>query len=246
MTYNIHSGVGIDGKLAVERIAKVIARINPDVAALQEVDVGKHRSGHVDQAELIARHLKMNFHFHPALHVENEKYGDAILTHHPLRLIKADALPGHILPNRKKTQKSKREPRGAIWVVVEINGVNVNIINTHLGLSLKERKLQIEELMGEKWLGHPDCKGPVILCGDFNAVASSSVCRRLSQHLLDVQQHFSGHRPKATFYTRMPVARIDHIFVSKGISVTSIEVPRNQLTLMASDHLPLVTDLLIG
>lgn len=246
MTYNIHSGVGIDGKLALERIARVIARVNPDVVALQEVDVGKHRSEGVDQAETIARQLEMNVHFHPAIHVEDEKYGDAILTHHPLKLIKADCLPGQILTDAKKTRKSKREPRGAIWVVVEVNGINVNIFNTHLGLSFHERTLQIEELMGENWLGHPDCIGPVILCGDFNAVASSGVCRRLRQNLLDVQRNLLGHRPKATFYSRMPVARIDHIFVSRDIRVISIEVPRNQLTLMASDHLPLVTDLQIA
>ncbi len=246
MTYNIHSGVGLDGKLAVERIARVIARINPDVVALQEIDVGKHRSGRVDQAELIARHLEMDFHFHPAMHVEDEKYGDAILTHHPLRMIKAEALPGQFLSNRKPNTKSNREPRGAIWAVVEFNGINVNIINTHLGLSLQERKVQIEELMGKNWLGHPDCKGPVILCGDFNAIASSSICRRLSRELLDVQKHLPGHRPKATFYSRMPVARIDHIFVSKDIQVTAIEVPRNQMTLVASDHLPLVADVQIS
>ena len=41
----------------------------------------------------IASLLKMEAHFHPALHVEEEKYGDAILTAMPTRFIKAGPLP---------------------------------------------------------------------------------------------------------------------------------------------------------
>ena len=45
MTYNVHSCVGMDGKLDAERIARVIARARPDVVALQELDVGRARTG---------------------------------------------------------------------------------------------------------------------------------------------------------------------------------------------------------
>src|SRR5690606_25634562 len=41
MTYNVHSCIGMDGKLDPERIARVIARARPDVVALQELDVGR-------------------------------------------------------------------------------------------------------------------------------------------------------------------------------------------------------------
>ena len=43
---------------------------------------------------MLARCLEMDFHFHPALHVEEERYGDAILSHLPMRLVRAGALPG--------------------------------------------------------------------------------------------------------------------------------------------------------
>ncbi|MDP1932449.1 MAG: endonuclease/exonuclease/phosphatase family protein, partial [Gammaproteobacteria bacterium] len=158
LTYNVHGCVGLDGKLVTERIARVIAQLNPDVVALQELDVGRARSEGEDQAADIARYLEMNFHFHPALNIEEEKYGEAILTHLPMRKIKAAALPGN-----------GTEPRGALWVEVEWHGARLNILNTHLGLSAKERQLQMEALVGEGWLGHPECHGPVVLCGDFNA-----------------------------------------------------------------------------
>ena len=93
MTYNVHRCVGTDRKLDVERVAEVIAAERPDVVALQELDVGRARTQSVDQAHRLAELLKMSFHFHPAMAVEEELYGDAILTALPERRIKAQGLP---------------------------------------------------------------------------------------------------------------------------------------------------------
>jgi endonuclease/exonuclease/phosphatase family metal-dependent hydrolase len=38
LSYNIHHGEGMDGKIDLERIAKVITSVSPDFVALQEVD----------------------------------------------------------------------------------------------------------------------------------------------------------------------------------------------------------------
>ena len=78
LTYNVHRCVGTDRKLDVARIADVIATYEPDIVALQELDVGRLRTGLVDQAHEIAHRLEMSFHFHPAMAVEEELYGDAI------------------------------------------------------------------------------------------------------------------------------------------------------------------------
>jgi endonuclease/exonuclease/phosphatase family metal-dependent hydrolase len=236
MTYNVHSCIGMDGKLDVERIARVIARAGPDVVALQELDVGRSRTDGMDQAHLIARYLEMEFHFHPALHLEEERYGDAILTHLPQRLVKAASLPG-------LAGKPHLEPRGALWVAVDFNGVEVQVINTHLGLYPRERMAQVAALLSDEWLAHEQCREPVILCGDFNALPSSPVCRRLSAGLNDVQILAREHRPRSTYSGRFPVARIDHIYTSVGVEVAAIEVPGSELARIASDHLPLVAEL---
>ncbi|MEN8108247.1 MAG: endonuclease/exonuclease/phosphatase family protein [Pseudomonadota bacterium] len=236
MTYNVHSCIGMDGKLAPERIARVIARYAPDVVALQELDVGRVRTEGMDQAHLIARYLEMDFHFHPAMHVEEERYGDAILTHLPMRVIKAGTLPG--LP-----EKPRLEPRGALWVAVELDGIEHHVMNTHLGLLPRERRVQAEALLGSDWLGHPDCRGPVVLCGDFNALPSSPVCRRLRTRLHDAQIELESHTPRRTFSGRFSMARIDHVFVDPAIEVLDIEVPDTELARVASDHLPLIAEL---
>jgi endonuclease/exonuclease/phosphatase family metal-dependent hydrolase len=236
MTYNVHSCIGMDGKLAPERIARVIARYAPDVVALQELDVGRARTESMDQAHLIARSLEMDFHFHPAMYIEEESYGDAILSHLPMRLVKAGALPG-------LSDKPRLEPRGALWVAVELDGIEHHVLNTHLGLLPRERRVQAEALLGPDWLGHPDCRGPVVLCGDFNALPSSPVCRRLRTRLHDAQIELEGHRPRRTFSGRFPTARIDHVFVDPAIEVLDIEVPDTELARVASDHLPLIAEL---
>ena len=50
LSYNIHHGEGLDGKLDLQRIADVVKRENPDVVAFQEVDVNVKRSGRIDEA----------------------------------------------------------------------------------------------------------------------------------------------------------------------------------------------------
>ncbi|KAK0351113.1 hypothetical protein LTR94_026286, partial [Friedmanniomyces endolithicus] len=93
LTYNVHRCVGTDKRLDVARIVAVIAEHEPDIVCLQELDVGRLRTGKVDQAQAIAKGLAMSSRFHPAMRVEAELYGDAILTPHPEKLVRADALP---------------------------------------------------------------------------------------------------------------------------------------------------------
>ncbi|WOJ93118.1 endonuclease/exonuclease/phosphatase family protein [Congregibacter variabilis] len=236
MTYNVHSCIGMDGKLSPERIARVINRYAPDVIALQELDVGRLRTGGIDQAQLIANQLEMSMHFHASVHMEEERYGDAILTRFPMRLVKAGLLPG--LP-----KKPALEPRGALWVAIDVDGTELQVMNTHLGLYQRERKRQVEALLSDQWLGHPQCRGPLLLCGDFNAMPSSTVCKKLQTRLVDAQIELESHRPKNTFFGRFPTARIDHIYVDPAIGVSDIEVPSSALVRVASDHLPLIAEL---
>jgi len=238
MTYNIHSCIGMDDKISPERIARVIAQCSPDIVALQELDVGRARTGHVDQADLIAQHLQMDYQFFPTVRIRKGLYGNAVLTHFPMRPVRADKLPG--LPG-----KPQLEPRGGLWVAIEADKTEIQFINTHLGLKLKERRVQAEALLGSGWLSHPNCRKPTILCGDFNALPSSSICRGFRTLLLDAQVELANHRPKKTLFGRFPFARIDHVFIDSSIEVIGIEVPNTELTRIASDHLPLIVEIRI-
>jgi endonuclease/exonuclease/phosphatase family metal-dependent hydrolase len=237
LTYNIHSCIGLDRRLSPERIARVIARHSPDIVALQEVDVGRSRTGHLDQARAIADALEMSLAFHPTVTVADERFGDAVLSPHPLRLVRASALPGLGL-----------EPRGAIWVEVEVpdgNGATraVQLINTHFSLHPRERAMAADALLGPDWLGHPSAQHDIVLCGDFNALSWFPSLRRLSRRLIDTQTGLDGHRPRRTWSGRFPVGRIDHILIDPNWTVVHVEVPDDTLTRVASDHRPVLVDI---
>jgi endonuclease/exonuclease/phosphatase family metal-dependent hydrolase len=235
VTYNVRRCVGNDRRLDVGRIADVLAGLEPDVVALQELDVGRARTGHVDQAGEIAERLDMVPHFNPAMAVEKELYGDAILSAHPETLIQAGPLPGY-------GRLPQLEPRGALWIEVRIGDRPVQVINTHLGLVPREQQQQARHLAGPSWLEHPRCKGPVILLGDFNATAVSVVYRTLTAKLEPARNLAPRRLPTATFPSQLPVLRIDHLFVSREIRVRDVFAPVEPLTRVASDHLPLVMD----
>ena len=235
VTYNVHRCVGVDKRLDVERIAGVVAELEPDIVCLQELDVGRARTGGVDQARAIADRLSMAVRFHAAMRVEAEEYGDAILTRHPETLVHVGALPSiRGVPGL--------EPRGALWVRVTIDGVDINVLTTHLGLVPREQRLQAAALVGKEWLGHPDCKGPTILAGDFNATSITRPYQTLARNHADCQRELGLRPTLKTFPSGFPAIRIDHVFVSPEIRVTGVRAPFSPLSRMASDHLPLVVD----
>ena len=84
---------------------------------------------------------------------------------------------------------------------------------------------------------------PVVLCGDFNALPGSLPYKLAAARLQDVQRAVKGHRPLGTFSSLQPLVRLDHIFTTPHFERESAHVVRNDLTRVASDHLPLVADL---
>ncbi|MBB2682900.1 UNVERIFIED_ORG: endonuclease/exonuclease/phosphatase family metal-dependent hydrolase [Rhizobium etli] len=231
LSYNVHSCIGNDRKLDPGRIASVIAEAGADIIALQEVDVLRRRTGGVDQAHLIASLLKMQAHFHPALSVAEEQYGDAIITALPTAAVKAGPLP------------SIGEQRGALSVEVLVGDRKLLVVNTHLGLRGRDRIRQMTTLLNSGWLrGTKDEPLPCILCGDFNAIPSSATYRLATRSLKDALLGGKA-APRATFPSRYPLMRLDHIFVTDDLVVKRATVLQNRLTRVASDHLPLFAEI---
>lgn len=238
MTYNVHSCIGMDGRTSPQRIARVIGRYEPDIVALQELDMGRKKTGEMDQPHLIAKELQMHYHFSPSMQIQEERYGNAILSRFPFVLVRAEKLPG--------LNKFNLEPRGAIWVSIDINGVRLQIINTHLAFYIPESKMQARHLAGPQWVKDPRFTEPAILCGDLNNMPRSQAWHEINRHLSDAQLVVKGHRPLSTWSVHWPIGRIDHIFVSPGIQVQRIEVPNTELNKVASDHFPLIADILLN
>lgn len=235
ISYNIHSCICMDGKISPERIARILDWYQPDLVALQEVDVDKKRTGYRDQAQWIADYLEMNHFFFPVVTRNGEKYGIAVLSRFPFIDIKNSWLPSLPPANR-------RERRGVIQARIDTPYGILHFLNTHLGLHVKERQRQVQELLGPGWLGSIPPDEAVIFCGDFNAGPRSVVYRELTRRLRDTQTECTTPRMH-TFFSGNPFLCLDHIFISPHFTPLTVEVPKTQDVKMASDHLPLIADL---
>jgi endonuclease/exonuclease/phosphatase family metal-dependent hydrolase len=226
----------MDGQRSEGRIAEVIASMSADIVGLQELDLGRARSAHADQAALIAKQLGWKYHFHPAMRSGDEQYGNAIVSRFPITLKCAAEMPG-------AAPWYCREQRSAIWIQAETDLGPVHIINSHFGLGYSERSLQAKLLIGRAWLGSVPRDEPVILLGDFNSVRTSRAYRLIETHLRDVRTLVRPQRAFRTFPTRFPSLAVDHIFVNAPLAPTHLNVHRTPLARLASDHFPLVCEL---
>jgi len=231
MTYNVHSFVGTDGVYDPERVARVIQASGADVVALQEVDSGRGATSGPAAWEWLAGRLEMECHFTLTRTSVHGKFGNAVLTRHAFDVVAEGMLPG-----------GRGEARAVQWLKVSAPEWDLHVMNTHLSIRLRERKAQVQALLGAEWLVRAGTNVPLVVCGDLNSSPLSAVYRRLSAHLQDVQRGRGGRRA-ATWPSRLPFWRIDHMFVSPGLSVTGCEVLATPLTRHASDHLPLVAEL---
>jgi endonuclease/exonuclease/phosphatase family metal-dependent hydrolase len=239
MTYNVHRLIGNDRHTSALRIAQVIDAHDPDIVAIQELPGARFRPEEGGTCQDLAHELAQLEAERHLPFMERERNGNVVLSRFPMRLVRAGGL-------HSESKRRSIIPRGVLWVEIEICGRVLQVINTHLGLTPPERSSQVKVLCGPEWIQHPDCRPPIVLCGDFNALPSSTVHKRLKDSLNDNQASLGFGHTEWTFPSHYPMVRFDHLFVSPDLSVESVQIPQTKLTRVASDHLPLVVKLRIG
>lgn len=224
MTYNIHHGEGIDGKLDLERIAAIIRKHECDLVALQEVDRNTTRSKGVDQIAELGKLTGMQAYFGKAIDYAGGEYGLGILSKLPVSVSKSIPLPSG----------PKREQRMALEVFVKPSkGPGFVFVSTHLDSTAGEndRAAQNAELV--KLFG----SGPsqAILAGDFNSTQDKPELAPILNKWTDVDS--KGMSP--TIPVSKPNRKIDYIFLQKD-SPWKVESAKALNEPVASDHLPLL------
>ena len=91
LTYN--RGTGTDGEFDLERLAKTINDLKPDIAAFQEVDNNTKRSPDTGQAGQLGKLTGLKHVFGKAMYFSSGQYGVAILSRFPLDQVKNYPLP---------------------------------------------------------------------------------------------------------------------------------------------------------
>lgn len=223
MSYNVHAMRGMDKKLDAVRIAQVINEQNPDIIALQEVDMFTERSGNMDAIGILEEHTGMDGVFMKTFNYQGGEFGNAVLSRLPIVDTELIRLPS----------REAYEPRLLMKVSV-VAGKNdtLHFYATHLDHHREDsdRPIQMKKIIE---ILESD-KHKVILAGDLNCQPGSEPLDMLDKVLTRCSSD------ELTYPADEPYWTIDHIYYSeeKGLEDLGLKVIPETV---ASDHRPIVT-----
>ena len=128
-----------------------------------------------------------------------------------------------------------RHLRGAAFARGTVRGGRFTISGSHLATDPAERPSQAaawkEQLAA--------LEGPVIAAGDLNEGPGGSAWRMIEDGLA------TSGESTPTFPAALPARQLDGIFVSSDITIVKYQVVDEDRARVASDHLPVVAELLL-
>jgi endonuclease/exonuclease/phosphatase family metal-dependent hydrolase len=223
-TYNIRKALGTDRRRDPARILAVIADLGADICLLQEADFRlPPRPPVFDRAMVLDR---------TGLAPVTFEHGrDSLGWHGNAILVR----PGLTVGARGHFDLPGVEPRGGVMATLEVGGLPLRVMGVHLGLLRASRRRQLtalNRLMAE------DAAVPTLIAGDFNE-------RSLGVGLGRLAPRFRILAGGPTYHSRHPVFALDRIAVTEGLAPADIRVFHSPEAARASDHLPLVADLVL-
>jgi endonuclease/exonuclease/phosphatase family metal-dependent hydrolase len=248
VSFNILHGRSLaDGQVDVDRLARAVEKLDPDILALQEVDRDQPRSHLADLTQVAATAMGAVAHrFVAALsgtpgatwiaatgreQPGTASYGIALLSRYPadnwqtVRLPKLPARTPVYLPEPGKFLLLKEEPRAAVIASLRTPLGNLTVVNTHLSFVPGWNIVQLRHLRRSL----APFTDPVILTGDLN----------MTPPMPEWVTHYRSVAHAATFPQRRPTRQLDHVLVRGDLpSVTHVEA----VELDVSDHCALVTE----
>ncbi len=234
LSYNIQAGIGTrhypdyflrgwkhvlpspDRIRNLDQIAHLLADF--DIVGLQETDAGSLRSHFLNQTEYLSLKSGLDF-WHTRINRDLGHFGQ-----HALGLLARQA-PIHV----EECSLPGRVPgRGLLVADFDWYGEPLRIINTHLSLSRRGRKRQLD-MIRQFSLEAPERHS--IVMADFNCTPDSEGLIRLCEE--------SGltlpDDPPLTYPNWRPRRAIDHILISNRLQLDDIQA----LPFGVSDHAPL-------
>lgn len=222
MTWNIHGALGRNPRFDLHRVVELIRRWNPDIVALQEVDSRRAFAGGENPFEFLQHAVGSYGIGAKSITTQDGDYGQMLITRWR---IEGQEIRDISFP--------ECEPRRAIRAEVVTPGGPLNVVATHLGLSVRERRRQTRvllELAGE-------ASAPTVLVGDFNDWFWPGSVRSVLKRALPDDTNCR------TFPSIFPLLRLDRIFCRpRGALLRSFVDPE---ALAISDHLPVIADIAV-
>ncbi len=240
LTVNIHKGFTFfNRKFILPELREAVRAVGADVVFLQEV-TGTH-SKHGDRFEnfpetphyeFLADTIWPEMAYGRNAVYTNGHHGNAVLSKFPI-----------VRFENHDVSISGPEKRGLLHCELQLPGrpLNVHAICVHLGLMEAHREQQMRmlcELVRDKIPAH----APVVVAGDFNDWrhrAHDALKNGADLHEVFVQAHGKAAR---TFPARMPVLRLDRIYVRNAIGHAPVVLPNRPWSHL-SDHAPLAAQI---
>lgn len=224
MSYNIHSGKNMDGKLDIAAISEVISDLAPDICALNEVRMRTSDVHGLELASVIGEHVGMDWRFGRAIDIAGGEYGNAILSRFPI--LSSRVVPVAQLPPEE--QEKWYEPRSALEVVVQSLSGPVQVVTCHFGLNRREQEEAVKTVL-------PMLRAdiPSLFMGDLNVSPRSDLIAALRAVIRDTAEDLP-----LTYPARGANVKIDYIFASDHFRCGACRTVQT----LASDHLPIFAD----
>jgi len=228
MTWNIHNAIGVDDSFNLDRLVDAIKREDPDVLALNEVDMGALKTSFVDIASYFAHKLNMYYYYGYSFY---KHYGNALLSKYPIINAEIIELPLIV---------TSAEPRSLIKAKMEINSSFWTVYVTHLSTKSADRLAQVPFIVNQinqetfertVWMGDFNFEPTDTEYGLINSTTPLNFTDTYSY--LNSDPGYTGHFNDDF----VPQKRIDYIMCSPDIIPTLSDVTCS----IASDHCAVIT-----
>lgn len=237
--WNIHKGVGLDGKTDDGRVADILAALKADVYALNEVHFFRAEHYNVNEGQLLANLLEQrtgelwNMRFVNATNYrERSGVGAVFLSRLPINDWMTTDLPYN---------------RAALAISITVGGQRVRMFAAHVDYyDAAARTAQTKKV--RDW--SQSFLEPRIVCGDFNTTPGTGDYKILADVYRDswLEAQKAGVAVSAynTSGSTRGASRFDYVYLDRNISIEGVQVPRHSVNgVEISDHHPVVAQLRI-
>ena len=218
-SYNIRKARGLDQKRRPTRTLQVINGLNANIVVLQEADKRLGSRPSALPREMIESETDFELVNVSHNNVSIGWHGNAILVRKGLSV-------GDVAP----LDLPGLEPRGAVRMQVKL-GAGLTVVAAHLGLRRRDRQAQLAEI-NRATEGDMHC----VIAGDFNEWSATKGFEPLAAR-------FETHSPGRSFHARRPIAALDRFALTSGVRLHDAGVEQSPLARVASDHLPIWSDI---
>lgn len=220
-TWNLlHGRSTTDGEVHPERLAAAARRLDADVLALQEVDVGAVRSGGADQAAAVVAALGAGWHRFAAAVVgtpgagpwraatdeddggDGPRFGVALVSRLPVRRsevrrLPASPVPGLIVnPQTGRPVPLRDEPRAVLLAELDVPWGPVRVACTHLSFVPGWNVGQLVALLRA---ARPAGFGSALVLADLHVPAALTRALARRWRLLAAVPTYPGRTPRIQF-----------------------------------------------